>query len=1080
MDRKLSGIRLLEPNANRRGDLFAQLMGDLFLTLGYDDCRYAIHKAGREVDVIASHRTEQKQLVAECKAEQDPVGGAEINKFVGVLDAERQMSKDRETVGYFVSISGFRETAVQQELDLPARRLILIDGRQVIGHLVRGQLMVAVESAAELAGRCVQKLDLTLDDEHELVAHRFGWIWIFYFLTGRQRTHFVLVHADGQVLDHRAGSAVVADEKSTGGTLAGLKQLTPTGKAAGQQAKDVELAQRSYLDYIRAEYGEVTLEGLPADQEVGSRRLALESIFVPLHLVPVDERPPVEDGSGDIPSNAKRIPVGSELGSYSRLAILAPPGGGKSTLIKRLAVAYGFPQRRLELDDHLPDRRWLPLVIRCRQLDDLATRPVTEIIGTLADRAELVDHKEAFLQLIQNALKTGTALLLIDGLDELSVEGRRIAFVQQLRTFLAIYPAVSLVVTSREAGFRAVAGALSGVCRKYTIAELDEKDIQKLTAAWHREVVGNTREIAADARQLADTIWSTDRVRRLATNPLLLTTLLLVKRWVGELPRRRSILYGKAIEVLLMTWNVEAHEPIDLEEAVPQLAFLAFRMMSDGIQQVSNYRLTQILRDARVQMPDVLGFATISVTDFVNRIEERSSLLVQAGHTIENGTLRPVYEFKHLTFQEYLTAVAIVSGYVPAPLHGRPLVDLLHRYFNDSRWREVIPLAAVLSGRQVGPLVRSLIDETRASIPGRQKDDARDVSTGPGALLGQCIIDEVQLPPELAAEALEWVMRRIPSGDTSSDYVDIILGKYGALFRDLLPGLLKDAGDDLQSLVGAAEELATLDILSIRARPPHIGVKGPNAVTPSMVMRIATEFSSGDEFRTGLAALALMQLSFLSEHVTYSEEIETLISECAKSVARVLPNGAPYLEHAACWALAWLGERSSVPLEEAKRLLPIVLEIWREAKNIDLQRQAAWALWELPLLSRASNPLQQKAPRFVDFIRSELSSSVWKPNDRRQAAIIVGFYLGEPWSDAELADLIDREPATFDTYPPGLTWEGGRAEELLAALGPAAREVLEKRSAKREELARRATRTVAQSRKSRPTRPRSASRKART
>ena len=72
----------------------------------------------------------------------------------------------------------------------------------------------------------------------------------------------------------------------------------------------------------------------------------------------------------------------------------------------------------------------------------------------------------------------------------------------------------------------------------------------------------------------------------LAVNPLLLTTLLLVRRWIGELPRRRSILYAKAIEVLLMTWNVEGHEPIDDEEAVPQLAYLALRMLSENKKQV--------------------------------------------------------------------------------------------------------------------------------------------------------------------------------------------------------------------------------------------------------------------------------------------------------------------------------------------------------------------------------------------------------------------------------------------------------------------------------------------------------------
>ena len=61
-------IRILETESNKRGDLFGRLMGDLFLALGYGEARLNVHKAGREIDVDASHRTEPRRVVAECKA----------------------------------------------------------------------------------------------------------------------------------------------------------------------------------------------------------------------------------------------------------------------------------------------------------------------------------------------------------------------------------------------------------------------------------------------------------------------------------------------------------------------------------------------------------------------------------------------------------------------------------------------------------------------------------------------------------------------------------------------------------------------------------------------------------------------------------------------------------------------------------------------------------------------------------------------------------------------------------------------------------------------------------------------------
>jgi hypothetical protein len=43
-------------------------MKDLFLTLGYDNPRFNIHKSGSEIDIQAEHRTETKRMIAECKA----------------------------------------------------------------------------------------------------------------------------------------------------------------------------------------------------------------------------------------------------------------------------------------------------------------------------------------------------------------------------------------------------------------------------------------------------------------------------------------------------------------------------------------------------------------------------------------------------------------------------------------------------------------------------------------------------------------------------------------------------------------------------------------------------------------------------------------------------------------------------------------------------------------------------------------------------------------------------------------------------------------------------------------------------
>src|SRR5215218_3576802 len=132
-------IRILETDNNRKGDLFGRLMADLFVALGYEQPRLNIHKAGREIDLSTNHRLENRRAVAECKATTEPTGGGDLNKFVGVLDAERE--DERPVTGYFISLHGFKETAVLQE-SKRRTKLIMLDGQQVVDELVEGRIVI--------------------------------------------------------------------------------------------------------------------------------------------------------------------------------------------------------------------------------------------------------------------------------------------------------------------------------------------------------------------------------------------------------------------------------------------------------------------------------------------------------------------------------------------------------------------------------------------------------------------------------------------------------------------------------------------------------------------------------------------------------------------------------------------------------------------------------------------------------------------------------------------------------------------------------------------------------------------------
>ncbi len=322
-----------------------------------------------------------------------------------------------------------------------------------------------------------------------------------------------------------------------------------------------------------------------------------------------------------------------------------------------------------------------------------------------------------------------------------------------------MFPQAAMVVTLREAGYRHVAGVIASACEQARLAPFDEGDVRRLCESWHVEVVGNNDKVRSEARQLAATIWGNERIRSLAENPLMLTTLLVVRRCIGELPNRRVELYREAVRVLIRTWNTEGFDPMDLEETLAQLSYVACTMMNEGVQQIGHRRLLKLLQQARGELQAELQFSRISPAEFIERIEYRSSLLMQTGHERIDGELQPVYEFRHLTFQEYLAARGLVEEQYPGRDGGQSLVELLEPHFEDERWREVIPLAAVLAGRKAEPLIKRLTTACEGRKRERPYPQPEDVNDPRVVLLRQCLLDEVQVAPPTLRPALRQMAR---------------------------------------------------------------------------------------------------------------------------------------------------------------------------------------------------------------------------------------------------------------------------------------------------------------------------------
>ncbi len=498
-------------------------------------------------------------------------------------------------------------------------------------------------------------------------------------------------------------------------------------------------AVKTYIHYLECSCSDIQLDGLPVDGYVGSKKFPLDMLYVPIRFQKkLSSQEEFEEWherfyyidrfsytKNSKETNTISSPIQEEV--FNSI-ILAGPGNGKTTFLKKVVSYYSYSyshNKFLESEEGFVKNKLLPIWIKCRTLNERTDFSMINIIKDIPSFAEFPpdeELKQAFYDIALAKITNGEAIILIDGLDEISDYRKRNSFIEQIDTFSSSYKKSRIIITSRIAGYEDYnKSGLSGF-KNFQIQPFNNEDIRKLCVKWHTAVINDLEQTVIHANKLADVIIKHDRIRALATNPLLLTTLLLVQRRVGRLPTKRVALYDESIKVLIETWNQEGHEPLDSSSTWCKLAYIAFSMSVKGVQQITKDELITILHDANDDMKRILTFDTDSPEQFIKRTEQRSSLLIKVGYAKDNNEiLHEIYEFQHLTFQEYLTSFAIVKKYYPHAKRTDRTIDILlninglNAFDPISKKEEVVLLTAALSGWDAEDIALALIDKIQNS-----------------------------------------------------------------------------------------------------------------------------------------------------------------------------------------------------------------------------------------------------------------------------------------------------------------------------------------------------------------------------
>jgi hypothetical protein len=742
------------------------------------------------------------------------------------------------------------------------------------------------------------------------------------------------------------------------------------------------VAERTYRRLMLESCDIIDLANLPEmDRHIATRQLELRRLYVSLRVhaakssdgnsLPSEEPPasptPRPRSLGKPRSGAKAgQPIGSYIDASKKLVVLGEPGSGKSTLLRWIAT---LGLLRLENDallrsfpdvETFPDATWLPVLVRCRDLspNQLAGN-MDDVLRQMLRKLELDDAVvECLAPHLRMKIAAGDAILLIDGLDEISHTKLRSKFCRQLEVFCSANPSSRVIATSRPLGYRDMGYRLNEFLH-VSVAELSPEDKDVFVRRWCA-LTEPPYKIEQVTSELIRDVHSTDRIERLTGNPMLLTCMALVRRRIGRLPSRRADLYASAVEVLL-NWRPEVDEPIDYYEAIPQLEYLAYAMTANGVQRFRYDEVIVTLEAMRTQFPNLHSTRQHDPHTFLKLLEGRTGILAESGHVKHAGRMVPVYEFRHLTFQEYLTGLALVDGRYPERDSSVDLPAHLFSLTNSvstkgvqgqrqiaEQWREALRLCiSICSDQEVDRAVCALlgVEENEEAWPVANGDEWRE-----RVILGTlCLSDEVNASEALARRVINCFVEAIvksdgyigPSTDWDQAATEISRSRWGKLLIDSLRHALFASKDRrlCYSLAGA---------LSLCGLEVQLKQAGKDKLSASDVRPLLS--SKSDEERC-LGALIVMAGAFERKMLDHRGLLDRLLGLADSSNFQVAL--------ASSWAIGWLctprqhADATSAGVALAKptrrqvdRLLMLLKKFEYGDENI--QRFLVWPLRNLP------------------------------------------------------------------------------------------------------------------------------------
>lgn len=389
-----------------------------------------------------------------------------------------------------------------------------------------------------------------------------------------------------------------------------------------------------------------------------------------------------------------RLPLIDWLTSVDRAVILGPPGSGKSTALRFIAVdLLSDSPQTVETN-----RKWagaIPIVVPFAFWTRALSEGTVNLEECLRRWLSAYSQEELF-GLVQGALSDSRLLLLVDGLDEWHSEKSGQVALHLLRVF-ADTSKTPIVVTSRPYALGQLHQTFGEKWAQASIAPLSVRQRAQLCEKWfsikrERDSTDSKfmPEPAGESDRFLNGIDSSADMRQLATEPMFLSVLLFLWFQGKVLPQNRFDAYDRLLHHIVLQHPVSREQgalksdspsPLSLEQVELILAWVALVMQEGGAR--NEMPLLELQNTVAMFLRDeTLGFMMTNTE--ARAVSHAFSIIAEQKLGILIRESPGSIGFLHRSFREYLAAKHLARTELAYQL------EIVRRFGSDARWREVI------------------------------------------------------------------------------------------------------------------------------------------------------------------------------------------------------------------------------------------------------------------------------------------------------------------------------------------------------------------------------------------------------